>query len=90
MYLRSGVLTQLTTSTYGNSIQVVAVEDLGAGNGGKQLVFVAGSKLYFWTMTDGWQRDTSTTEILALSDTDEVRAREILFGVDFDGGGIGS
>jgi hypothetical protein len=90
MYLRSGVLTQLTTSTYGNSIQVVAVEDLGAGNGGKQLVFVAGSKLYFWTMTDGWQRDTSTTEILAVSDTDEVRAREVIFGVDFDGGGIGS
>ena len=90
MYLRSGVLTQLTTSTYGNSIQVVAVEDLGAGNGGKQLVFAAGSKLYFWTMTDGWQRDTSTTEILAVSDTDEVRAREILFGADFDGGGIGS
>ncbi|MDA7899133.1 peptidylprolyl isomerase [Pirellulales bacterium] len=90
MYLRSGVLTQLTTSTYGNSIQVVAIEDLGAGNGGKQLVFDAGSKLYFWTMTAGWQRDTSTTEILALSDTDEVRAREILFGVDFDGGGIGS
>ena len=90
MHLRGGVLTQLTTSTYGESIQVVAVEDLGVGNGGKQLVFNAGSKLYFWTMDDGWQRDTATTEILSLSNTDEVRAREVIFGVDFDGGGIGS
>ena len=90
MHVRSGVLTQLTTSTYGESIQVVAVEDLGVGNGGKQLVFNAGSKLYFWTMDDGWQRDTATTEILSLSNTDEVRAREVIFGVDFDGGGIGS
>ena len=90
MHVRSGVLTQLTTSTYGESIQVIAVEDLGVGNGGKQLVFNAGSKLYFWTMDDGWQRDTATTEILSLSNTDEVSAREVIFGVDFDGGGIGS
>ena len=41
-------------------------------------------------MDDGWQRDTATTEILSLSNTDEVRASEVIFGVDFDGGGIGS
>ena len=88
-FLSDSETVQLNAASY-NPLEVIAVDDFGA-DGGKQLVFKAGTTaIYVWALDSNWQRDTSSTQIIRFGDASGIEAQEVRFGIDINGGGIGS
>jgi hypothetical protein len=88
-FLSNSETVQLNAAIY-NPLEVIAVDDFGV-DGGKQLVFKAGTTaIYVWALDSNWQRDTSSTQIIRFGDASGIEAQEVRFGIDINGGGIGS
>ena len=86
--------TQLTysgTSIFGDRWTIVAVEDFGSENGGKQVILKHSTgRLLPWTMSDTWARNGELPTILS-SDISAYNAAEVAFNVNFNGDeGIGT
>ena len=80
--------SQLTVNPF-NGHTVVAIEDLGAD--GKKLVMQTSTQIIVWALDADWKRDLNVAaERIYLTSTSIVEAEETSFGIDFNGGGIGS
>ena len=74
--------SQLTTTYFGDRYSIVAVEDFGSENGGKQVILKHSTgRLLPWTMSDTWARNGELPWI-SPSDISAFNAAEIAFNAD--------